>query len=454
MAQKDEPTPEQEAIILNPLPLTNLPTKTIGWSSPSDPSMPYNFPLTQNYTWLAVNQEFHNDNDWLGSMTVSIFLFGYVVGPVFIGPLSEIYGRKWVFVISCVGFCVWQVGCGLAGSVEVLVVCRFWAGVGGAAPLALGGSIIGDLFRPHERGFAMGIWNLGPLLGPVIGPLLGGFVTQYIGWRWDFWIVLAAATPVTLAIAIFTKETGHKALIRTKTLGLRKDLGIHDLRSCYEGSSAESSTWQAIRLSLVRPFKLMVFSPIVFALGAYIAFLFGTVYLLYTTIPSVFEDLHGFSTGETGFPYLALGLGNVLGSLLFILHSDKMVKQLAKANSGVFLPEMRLAISIPFGILLPISLFWYGWSAEHNLHWSSTILSLVLFGFGVIGLFLPISTYIIDSYPLHAASATSANIIMRSIVGAIATFRTTVVQDVGSWLGKLAFGVHCSRDGAAAIRVL
>jgi MFS family permease len=151
----------------------------------------------------------------------------------------------------------------------------------------------------------------------------------------------------------------------------------------------------------------------------YIAFVFGVVYLLYTTIPTVFEDEYAFSTEQTGYPYIALGLGNILAWLLFTLYSDKAVLKLTKANNGVFTPEMRLRISIPFGILLPVTLFWYGWNSYYKLAWESTIVSLVPFGFGIVGLFLPISTYIVDSHPIYAASATSANVILRSVVGAL-----------------------------------
>lgn len=242
-------------------------------------------------------------------------------------------------------------------------------------------------------------------------------MTQYIGWRWDFWIVLAAATPVTLLIARCTTETCHKVLIERKTVHLRKELDRDDLMSCYN-TSGHQSTMQNLQTSLLRPLKLMVLSPIVFVLSLYIAFIFGVVYLLYTTIPTVFEDTYGWNTGETGLPYIALGAGNALSWLLFTIYSDRIVLKLAQTNDGVFTPEMRLITSIPFGILLPVTLFWYGWSSSYEVQWASTILSLVPFGFGIVGLFLPISTYIVDSYPIYAASATSANVILRSVVGA------------------------------------
>ncbi|WPH03085.1 MFS general substrate transporter [Acrodontium crateriforme] len=421
-------------------PTTDFDNGIVGWESQDDPDMPYNFSFWHKWIWVwllsaitlltpfatsilspainIVDKEFKNPDAAVGSLTVSIYLFGYVVGPIFIGPLSEIYGRKPVLSAANSFFCLWQLGCALAPNLATLIVSRFFSGVGGAACLTLGGSIIGDMFRPHERGFAMGMWNLGPLFGPVIGPFLGSFLAERIGWRWDFWIVLAAATPVTLLIMIFTKETCHKVLIHRKTAKLRRSGSQDHLRSCYDESHAKG-TFSTIRTSLLRPLKLMFLSPIVFFLSLYIAFIFGVVYLLYTTIPTVFEDEYGFSVDETGYPYIALGLGNVLAWLLFTLLSDRLVLKLTKANNGVFTPEMRLVTSIPFGILLPVTLFWYGWSSFHKLAWPSTIISLVPFGFGIVGLFLPISTYIVDSYPIYAASATSANVILRSVVGAL-----------------------------------
>lgn len=68
-------------------------------------------------------------------MTVSIYLLGYAVGPVFIAPLSEMYGRKPVLSVANVFFCLWQVGCALAPNIAALVIFRFFSGVGGAASL-------------------------------------------------------------------------------------------------------------------------------------------------------------------------------------------------------------------------------------------------------------------------------------------------------------------------------
>ena len=67
-------------------------------------------------------------------------------------------------------------------------------------------------------------------------------MAQYVSWRWEFWLVLCAAAPVTLFLATCTKETCHKVLIARKTAQLCKELGRTDLTNCYEGAPPMSPT--------------------------------------------------------------------------------------------------------------------------------------------------------------------------------------------------------------------
>lgn len=140
-----------------PLPVTNLDEGVVGWDSQDDPQMPFNFSQLHKWTWVgllstitlltpfassilspaidSLDAEFGNKNATVGSFTVSIYLLGYVVGPVFIAPLSEIYGRKLILTLFNAFFCLWQIGCALAPNLETLIVCRFFSGVGGVACL-------------------------------------------------------------------------------------------------------------------------------------------------------------------------------------------------------------------------------------------------------------------------------------------------------------------------------
>lgn len=422
------------------LPVTDLNEGVVGWEGQDDPEMPLNFPMWKK--WLLVgllaaitlltpfassilspgisklDVEFGNDDSIVGSMTVSIYLLGYVVGPLFLAPLSEIYGRKPILGAANIFFCVWQIGCALAPNIATLIVFRFFTGLGGAGCLTLGGGVIGDMFQPDRRGFAMGIWTLGPLFGPTIGPLVGGFVADSIGWRWDFWIVLIIAVIITVLIEVLNKETSHKKLIERKTARLRKELGRDDLRSCYDNNLHQSAT-RTMMNGLVRPVKLLFLSPLVFFVSLYIAFVYGVLYLLFTTIPTVFEETYNFEVRLTGLVYIAMGVGNLIAWAFVTLFSDKSVVKMAQANGGVFEPEMRLKISISFSLFLPVTLFWYGWCAYFKVHWAATVCSLIPYGIGAVGIFLPLTTYIVDSYPTYAASAIAASTVLRSLVGAL-----------------------------------
>lgn len=194
-------------------------------------------------------------------------------------------------------------------------------------------------------------------------------------------------------IEVFNRETSHRVLIEKKVALLKKELGREDLRSCYDNAGAQKqSSAQILRNGLIRPIKMLFLSPIILLLTIYISFTYGTLYLLFTTIPTVFEETYGFSIGMTGLVYLGLGSGTTLGWIIITLYSDKSVIRLAKRNGGEFEPEMRLWISIFFSWLCPITFFWYGWCAEFKVQYMASIISLVPFGVGIMGLFLPITT--------------------------------------------------------------
>jgi hypothetical protein len=98
--------------------------------------------------------------------------------------------------------------------------------------------------------------------------------------------------------------------------------------------------------------------------------------------------------------------------------SDVTVIRMTKANNGVFEPEMRLPACIFFACFIPITFFWYGWSADKRTHWIVPIIGLIPFAFGMIGIYIPIQTYMIDAFSTYAASAVATLTICRSLCGA------------------------------------
>lgn len=152
-----------------------------------------------------VMQEFHSNNQTIGTLVVSIYLLGYALGPLFMAPLSEMYGRLPVYHCCMTLFILFNVACAKSTNFPMLIVFRILTGTAGAGPLTLGPGSIADMYRQEERGKIMAIWTLPILLGPTIGPIAGGYLSESLGWRWDFWFLIIVVrtcpspTPMTPA---------------------------------------------------------------------------------------------------------------------------------------------------------------------------------------------------------------------------------------------------------------
>ena len=110
-------------------------------------------------------------------MALSIYLLATAFGPLLIGPLSEIYGRAPILHFSNVWFLVWNIVCGFAKTKETLIAARFLAGFGASAIYALAGGVLGDIWRPEQRGKSLGVYLLIPLLGAAVGETADVLIT-------------------------------------------------------------------------------------------------------------------------------------------------------------------------------------------------------------------------------------------------------------------------------------
>ncbi len=108
------------------------------------------------------------------------------------------------------------------------------------------------------------------------------------------------------------------------------------------------------------------------------SFLFGLLFLLFTTLTPVMIQTYGWEPDMTGLAYLGIGVGNFLGIGVVAKTSDKTIIKLAKRNKGIYEPEMRLPLCVFFGFLIPVSFFWYGWTAYYKVHWIGMSLLTVL----------------------------------------------------------------------------
>ena len=363
----------------------------------------------------AMSREFGITSEIVSSLTLSIFVLAYAIGPLFLGPLSEMYGRVIVLQTSNLLYLFFNLGCGLAKTKTQLIIFRFLAGLGGSAPLALGGGVLSDLFNAEERGKAISIYSLAPLLGPAAGPIAGGFITENTTWRWVFYATTIADALIQVSGFFFLQETYSPILLHRKKKKLIKETGNDALHT--EWDDPNRTVIAALRISLVRPFKLLGTQVIVQVLAIYMAYLYGLMYLVLSTFPPLWSEEYHESVGIGGLNYIALGVGFFLGTQVCAPCQDKIYRALKKRNNGVGKPEFRVPLMIPGALLVPIGLFTYGWSAQAHSHWIVPDIGAAIFASGVIIGFQCIQTYIVDSYTRYAASAVAAATVLRSLAG-------------------------------------
>jgi len=363
----------------------------------------------------AIAREFHITNEVEQSLTLSIFVLAYAIGPLFLGPLSEMYGRVIVLQTSNLLYLFFNLGCGLAQTKGQMIAFRFLSGLGGSAPLALGGGVLSDLFTAEERGKAISIYSLAPLLGPAVGPVAGGFITENTTWRWVFYSTTIADALIQLSGLFFLQETYAPVLLHRKKKNLIKETGNSALFT--EFDHPERTVSKTLRISLIRPFKLLFTQVIVQVLALYMAYLYGLMYLVLSTFPGLWENGYHESVGIGGLNYISLGVGFFLGTQICAPCQDLIYRTLKKRNDGVGKPEFRVPLMIPGALLVPIGLFIYGWTAEYHTHWIVPNIGAAIFAAGVIIGFQCIQTYIVDSYTRYAASAVGAATVLRSLAG-------------------------------------
>lgn len=290
-------------------------------------------------------------------------------------------------------FLVFVIACAKAPTLSSLIAFRFLSGTFGSAPITNGGGTIADMIVQEKRGAAMASFSIGPLLGPIIGPVVGGVVTDALGWRWVFWIIAIMSGVLSLVFFFASEETYAPVILARKTKKLQKETGNDRLRSKLD---AGLSSADYFKRGILRPFKMLVFSPICIICGFYVGLAYAYLYILFTSLTPLFMRIYHFNTVNAGLTFLGLGVGSMIGVAYFSASSDKYMKKkaaIAKEQGivdprEVMKPEHRLPPLRIGAILLPIGFFIYGWTAEYKTHWIAPILGTMVIGIGNLIVFM------------------------------------------------------------------
>ncbi|KAL4977330.1 putative MFS transporter [Aspergillus desertorum] len=409
----------------------------VSWNGPDDPEHPKNWSKFRKWTSIVPMSLFnflssmssatmapaltriHDDlgfsSTYLSILSLTVFLLGSAFIPLITAPLSEVFGRSLVLQSMNLLYIIFNTLCGAANTPNQLIAFRFLAGIGGAGPFAIGSGINADLFKPHERGQAIALFTLAPLLGIVIGPIAGGFLVQYVNWRWCFYVVSIVGGATQLLGLPFFRETYAPVLLQRRCKKLKKSTRNPALYTEHDSTSLP----QLLRVSLTRPFKLLFTQPVVQVWSLYCAFLWGILYLLIATFPDVWTVIYGERISIGSINYISLFIGMGVASQLGTRLADKIYRRLCAKNGGRGLPEHRLPVLLVGAVLVPIGLLWYGWSARSSIHWIMPNIGAAIYSAGTLVEVLCVTGYIIDTYQKYAASAMAAIFVLRSILAVV-----------------------------------
>ncbi|KAH3949424.1 hypothetical protein HBI56_102750 [Parastagonospora nodorum] len=419
--------------------ITDPSQNLVTWADDADPENPRNWtplkkwlalstvsflscisPLTSSMIAPAtplISRDLNNDSDTFSVLVVTFFILGYVVGSLLFGRLSEIYGRRPILLISTFIFSIWQLGCALSTSIEMQMAFRLFAGFGGSGCIAIGGGIIADVFDLKDRGLAVTIFSVGPLVGPILGPIVGAYISHDLGWRAIYYFMFITSMIAEIFTFIVVKESNPQTILSHKRNQLQKLTSTPLFLENELSAIPSKSPIFDLLVSTFLPWKLLFFSPVTALLCAYMAYVYGLLYLLFTTISIVFVGNYRWSISTSSLVYVSIGVGFAIGLVAHGALSAKMLKRSMKLSNDVFEPEMRLEPCKIMGLMVPLSFFWYGWAADKQVHWAVPVVGLLPFGIGLIGVFLPIQNYMIEAFPEISASATAVLASSRNVVG-------------------------------------
>ncbi|KAK7046008.1 hypothetical protein VNI00_007003 [Paramarasmius palmivorus] len=337
-------------------------------------------------------------------LTISLFVAGLGIGPLLVGPLSEVYGRNIIYQVSFTMLFLLSWPIVFAPNIAVMLVFRFLTGFCGSTFLSVAGGTVSDLFSNETVANPMAVYTLSPFIGPVLGPLYSGFVNQNASWRWTFRVLLIWTFIQTVAIYLFVPETFVPVLRKRKAAKLRKATGDANYWAPLDRQDKDLAT--SILISCYKPFELVIYDRMVLLLNTWTALILGILYLAFQAFPIIFQQKHGFDMQQTGMTFLGIGFGMILA-----VSTQGYFNRYAR-EAGT--PESHLHKGEIGGILVPVGLYIIAFTTYASVHWIAPIIGSIPFGAGVYLVFTSVFTYLVTAYRPIAASTMASNSAMRS----------------------------------------
>ncbi|RHZ62845.1 hypothetical protein CDV55_105833 [Aspergillus turcosus] len=325
------------------------------------------------------------------TLCITLYTLGLATGPLVLSPISEAYGRRWVYIPAISFVLAFSAGAAAAKGFAILLTCRFFSGFFCSVGIAVGGGTVADIWpRGKQRATASLLFVLAPFLALTLGPTAGAYVLhiRHANWRWTQWMVVFFCLPLWLMFVVMRETSGEQPL--------------HDA----------NNGWEEIRLSarsFYLPLRLLFTDYIILSLTVYTSFSYAAVFSYFSSLQHVLMLDYGFDTRQASLGLLSQIVGNFCAIILWVVLEKAATSSEEKLPGKVFQPERHLYAGVIGGLLMCLAEIWFALAGRPGGTWVNLVATGIPLGCGAFALFLSTIAYIIDIYPAEVVASDAAS---------------------------------------------
>ncbi|EHK24273.1 uncharacterized protein TRIVIDRAFT_71648 [Trichoderma virens Gv29-8] len=370
-----------------------------------------------------------NTTEDIANLSVALYMISMSIFPLWWSSFSEQFGRRSIYIISFALFLIFAILSAVSTNIAMLIVFRIFTGGASASVQAVGAGTIADIWESHERGRAMSMFYLGPLLAPLIAPIVGGALAQGFGWKSTMWFLAIYGFIILAMLIFFLPET----LARKKAEEPVEEPAPESIRRMTTAESAKVQTRKlaaSAKRVFIDPLSVLLFLrfPPVFITVFTAAIAFGALFISNISIQQKFsQPPYNYSEIIVGLLYLPAGLGYFIASLFGGRWIDKiMARQAIKANrydeNGklILLPEDRFRENMWLAnTMYPIGLLIYGWTLNYGVIFIVPAIGSFIFGASSMLVFSAATTMLTEFVRKKSSAGVAVNNFVRNILSCV-----------------------------------
>lgn len=312
-------------------------------------------------------QQYFNTSAEVVTLGLSLYVLGFALGPLLMGPLAQTNGKRPVYVISWILFTACCFVVSESKNLGAILAFRLLSSIAGASALNNVPASYSDMTTPPKYAPFFTCYGFSAFAGPALGGLVGAFVNERAGWQWNLRHQAIFVAAVTVVSILFVPETDHSKLKRLHhakyAVQEKCDADGEKARWFSRMSRTLHSVGNEMVRSIKLPFQWLLTDRVVLVISIYTSLLYAIIYDFFVIIPLAFATIRGFEPESIGLMYITLFIGVSMSACNYYFIQEAINRRIrAKSGKKVLPPETSLIHAIYGCLLAPVGLFLFAWT--------------------------------------------------------------------------------------------